>query len=141
RYKGHDNEHSTIRASVNEDHSFIISGSEDGWAYIWPLDLFALKAPENAKNTHKLTWGIASLFKDENCRHKNKNYGAFHVHHSRCNVAIFAPRATSKLLELSNDPIFELKARMQNTQVPKKYDDDFDDPSTAIMVTTDDDGI
>ncbi|KAG7823939.1 hypothetical protein KL909_002676 [Ogataea angusta] len=141
RYKGYDNEHSTIRASVNENHSFIISGSEDGWAYLWALDLNALKSPETMKGGHKLTWDLTSLFKDENCRHKNKNYGAFHVHHSRCNVAIFAPRATLKLLELSNDPIFDLKARMSLEATVKRGDDDLDDPSTSIIVTTDDDGI
>ncbi|KAG7698537.1 hypothetical protein KL929_002833 [Ogataea haglerorum] len=141
RYKGYNNEHSTIRASVNENHSFIISGSEDGWAYLWALDLNALKSPETMKGSHKLTWDLTSLFKDENCRHKNKNYGAFHVHHSRCNVAIFAPKATLKLLELSNDPIFDLKARMSLGTTTKKGDDELDDPSTSIIVTTDDDGV
>lgn len=53
---------------------------------------------------------------DENLRHdfvanENNSYVCFHAHHSRCNVAVFAPESTKTLLSLSDDLIFDLKKR------------------------------
>jgi len=53
---------------------------------------------------------------DENLRHdfvanENNSYACFHAHHSRCNVAVFAPDSTKTLLGLSDDLIFDLKKR------------------------------
>lgn len=42
---------------------------------------------------------------------ENNSYVAFHPHHSKVNVAIFAPESTKKLLELSDDVIFDLIKR------------------------------
>ncbi|OWB83642.1 hypothetical protein B5S33_g2273 [[Candida] boidinii] len=143
RFKGYHNEYSTIKASVSESHSKVISGSEDGWCYLWDLDINSVEKLEENR-IHKFPWDISSIFKDEDCLCKNKFYGSFHVHNSRCNCAIFAPRSTSKLLELSNDPIFELKNKFSflNNDVFKKYQEtELDDLSTGIIVTTDNEGL
>ncbi|GME87618.1 unnamed protein product [[Candida] boidinii] len=144
RFKGYDNEYSTIKASVSESHSKVISGSEDGWCYLWDLDINSVEKLEENRIHNKFPWDISSIFKDEDCLCKNKFYGSFHVHNSRCNCAIFAPRSTLKLLELSNDPIFELKNKFSylNDLVYKKYQEtELDDLSTGIIVTTDNEGL
>ncbi|QPG76027.1 hypothetical protein FOA43_003413 [Brettanomyces nanus] len=137
RYSGYDNDYSMIRARASEDDSFIISGSEDGWAYMWEIydgKDQSVDPPSGAlKNLPK---EIASFFKDESCQLKNKHYGAFHIHHTRCNAAIFAPRTTSKLLELSDDPIFDL--RNKYGALAETLEDE--DLSSAIIVSTDNKG-
>lgn len=55
-------------------------------------------------------------FLDEDKPHEyvaneNNSYAAFHAHHSKVNAAIFAPEPTKKLLELSDDIIFDLFKR------------------------------
>ncbi|ODV87111.1 hypothetical protein CANARDRAFT_15611 [[Candida] arabinofermentans NRRL YB-2248] len=147
RFKGYGNEHSTINATISDDHSHVIAGSEDGWAYIWSVEFEKLNQLKTDKHK-KFQWNdITSLFKEENCLLNNGYYGAFHVHHSRCNVALFAPRSTSKLLELSNDPIFDLYSKadlLQNGQQQQQQQHEkheVDDLATGIIVTTDNTGV
>ncbi|VEU24302.1 DEKNAAC105613 [Brettanomyces naardenensis] len=150
RYSGYDNEYSMIRASVNESRSLVITGSEDGWMYLWRLyDGKDETVDSGSSHLKKLPQEIASWFRDDSCQLKNKHYGAFHLHHTRCNAAILAPRTTSKMLELSDDPIFELRNNYGNlfdsqdsskTSHPSEPEDDADDLSTAIIVSTDNNG-
>lgn len=55
-------------------------------------------------------------YKYEYISNENHSYSSFHPHHSKVNCAIFAPRETSKLLELSDDILFDMVKRK------KKYD-------------------
>ncbi|VUG17775.1 DEBR0S2_16072g1_1 [Brettanomyces bruxellensis] len=141
KYSGLDNEYSMIEATTNEDHTFVVSGSEDGWAYLWKLyDSKDSIISRHSKSLKKLPMEIVSRFRDDSCQLKNKHYGAFHLHHTRCNAAIFAPRTTLKLLELGNDPIIDLKSKYGRF-VSQLGHADKDDLSTAIIVTTDNKGI
>lgn len=42
---------------------------------------------------------------------ENSSYTTFHAHHSKVNVALFAPESTKRLLEFSDDIIFDLVKR------------------------------
>lgn len=55
---------------------------------------------------------------------ENNSYVAFHPHHSKVNVAVFAPENTKKLLELSDDLIFELVKRGKKYNLIKDEDDE-----------------
>lgn len=141
KYIGTDNEYSMIKANSNEMNQFVICGSEDGWTYIWKMYSEDKKSgSSHSRHLRRIPSEIAYWFKDETCKDRNKQYGAFHIHHTRCNVAIFAPRTTSKLLELSNDPIFDLK-NIYGPLLHSEVQQEVNDLSTAIIVTTDNKGI
>lgn len=56
-------------------------------------------------------------------------------------MSIFAPKASLKLLELSNDPIFDLKHQYSSLVAESHIKDlEIDDLSTAIIVSTDNTG-
>lgn len=74
---------------------------------------------------------------------ENNSYTSFHAHHSRVNVALFAPEGTKKLLELSDDIIYDLFKRdkkwgitgdQQVAETPESY-------YGQIIVTTDQYGL
>ncbi|KAI5967531.1 hypothetical protein CANMA_002965 [Candida margitis] len=142
RFKGLTNSSSSIAASVNENHKFIISGSEDHFCYVWEnnnriinnkirqsLKEFVIDGKEHMNQFHHKHEKYTKLFHsnkligklldngdDESLRYdfvanENNSYASFHAHHSRCNVAIFAPESTKTLLSLSDDLIFDLKKR------------------------------
>ncbi|CDK27743.1 unnamed protein product [Kuraishia capsulata CBS 1993] len=146
RYKGFQNDHSAIKASSSDDLRYVISGSEDGWAYVWSLKLDELKEPGSADRDKSFSkpwfstgsggFNLKSIFGDEDCLFKNKNYTAFRLFQSRCNVAIFAPTTTSKLLELSNDPLFEL---FNTFSTPKQRVGL--ELASSIIITTDNHGM
>ncbi|GME89168.1 unnamed protein product [Ambrosiozyma monospora] len=147
RFSGYDNEYSTIMATIDDGKQYVISGSEDGWAYIWQLQFDQLDKLQ-AEKKGKLTWDLKSLLKEDLVLMKNKNYGAFHAHSSRCNAALFAPSATLKLLELSNDPVFDLKSKYgsivdmrSSSKGPPGANDEVEDLATAVIVTTDNNGL
>lgn len=142
RYQGYENKHSNIKASLNEDKEFVISGSEDGWVYFWHtgsgLRQISTGKMKNHDRLHSSSsspsgssslinydtndhTGFKKIFKqfkpisdsihnsflfDSRAQNKNSNYSAFNLFHGRCNTAIWAPRTTVKLLELSDDPIW-----------------------------------
>ncbi|KAI3403226.2 hypothetical protein KGF56_003961 [Candida oxycetoniae] len=140
RFRGLVNNSSSIAASSSDDHKYVISGSEDHWCYIWENNntIINNKLRQSLKelvvdgkqhitelhqksrkysklfNSHKF---LAKLFDSENeskhdfIANENNSYSSFHAHHSKCNVAIFAPAATKNLLQLSDDLIFDLKKR------------------------------
>ncbi|KAG0679401.1 cis-Golgi t-SNARE syntaxin [Pichia californica] len=142
RYSGHTNKNSSISATVNENHTHVISGSDDGWTYIWQLYSDKKNKIEKEKKLMtKAHFDILTYFKDDTCLIDNKYYGSFHTHNNRCNVAIFAPRASLKLLELSNDPIFDLKHQYSSLLGESNVKDlEIDDLSSAIIVSTDNTG-
>ncbi|GMG20835.1 unnamed protein product [Ambrosiozyma monospora] len=148
RFSGYDNEYSTIMATIDDGKQYVISGSEDGWAYLWQLQFDQLDKLQ-AEKKGKLTWDLKSLLKEDLVLMKNKNYGAFHAHSSRCNAALFAPSATLKLLELSNDPVFDLKSkygsivdmRSSSKGPAGGANDEVEDLDTAVIVTTDNNGL
>lgn len=142
RYSGYTNKASTISASINEDQTHVISGSDDGWTYLWQLYSDKRNKIENEKKLFtKAHFDILNYFKDDTCLIDNKYYGSFHTHNNRCNVSIFAPRASLKLLELSNDPIFDLKHQYSSLVAESHIKDlEVDDLSTAIIVSTDNTG-
>lgn len=143
KYSGYINKSSSICATANEDNTHVISGSEDGWTYLWQMYSDKnTKLESDKKNTfNKTPFDLLNLFKDDKCVIENKYFGSFHTNSSRCNVSKFAPRATSKLLQLSNDPIFDLKLHysfaLRETHV---RDLEIDDLSTSIIVAADNSG-
>lgn len=139
KYTGYTNKFSSIAASLNEDHTFLITGSEDGWTYMWQIYSDKKKKIENEKKVlNKAHFDILNFFKDDTSIIENKYYGSFHTNNSRCNVSIFAPRASLKLLELSNDPIFDLKHQYSFALKESGVKDtEVDDLTTAIIVTAD----
>lgn len=61
---------------------------------------------------------------------ENSSYTAFHAHHSKVNAALFAPESTKRLLEFSDDIIYDLVRR------GKKLEQE--DPSKAVFTPEDD---
>ncbi|WEJ92891.1 hypothetical protein PSN45_000349 [Yamadazyma tenuis] len=80
---------------------------------------------------------------------ENSSYTSFHAHHSSVNAAIFAPSLTKKLLELSDDVVFDMIKRGRNCasadEFPKVNIPDQHEIDTGIagfiMVTTDETGL
>jgi len=110
------------------------------------------------KNPLMKKLNVQKYLDDENSMeyvaNENNSYVAFHPHHSKVNVAVFAPENTKKLLELSDDLIFELIKRGKKYNLIKdedneaqKYDNSGDFLSENglngghIIVTTDQYGL
>lgn len=140
RFKGSSNNSSSIVASLSGDNRYIISGSEDHWCYVWEnnnsiinnklrlaMKDFYVEGKTHMSEKHKK---MSKLFHDNKLWKKfnmqnfleesdghtyvaneNNSYTAFHPHHSKVNVALFAPEATKKLLEFSDDIIYDLVKR------------------------------
>lgn len=136
RFKGSHNDGSSVVASVTDDSAFIISGSEDHYFYVWKNDHSIINNKiraslkemyEDGKDT--LAQKHAKLLKlapdggwkkmlsldDTGTKHfisnENNSYASIHAHSMRCNVAMFAPESTKRLLEFSDDIIYDLLRR------------------------------
>lgn len=120
RYSGAEVKTSSIMAHINDNRNYILSGSEDGWVYVWDtyygFKRWAghLKFPDTKETKKsKLLKPFANVvipglpFGEDVAQVRNKHYASWHVF-QKTNVAVWGPRATSKLLELSDDPIWEL---------------------------------
>lgn len=83
KLKGPENTSSQIRASFSDDGRYIISGSEDKKAYIWPTGV-----PEKDKDKRPVE--------------------SFEAHTCSVTAAVLAPTRTRQLLQTSGDPIFVL---------------------------------
>ena len=83
KLKGNENNTSQIRATFSDDARYVICGSEDKKAYIWPT-----AAPEKDKDRQAVE--------------------LFEAHDCTVTQAIFAPKKTRQLLQASGDPLFEL---------------------------------
>ncbi|ODV93231.1 hypothetical protein PACTADRAFT_18730 [Pachysolen tannophilus NRRL Y-2460] len=110
-FKGLSNEFSQIAGNLDEEKQFLISGSENHWCYIW--DVKERQEIPNKKLHNfllsKRNHSTKTLNnKVKNVAVKNNNYICFHAHHTEITNAVFAPSLTTKLLELSNDPLCEL---------------------------------
>lgn len=137
KFKGNENASSSIVASLSEDCRFIISGSEDHWCYVWEnnnsiinnklrmamKDIY-IEGKSHINKKHKKIskllhdnklWKKLRIFEDSNgdfyAANENNSYTSFHPHHTKVNVAIFAPENTKKLLEFSDDIIYDLVKR------------------------------
>lgn len=144
-YSGHTVKASSIKATTNENNSHVITGSEDGWVYFW--ETYSNRKDKVDRERKKRLFNKSNLnplkfFRDDDYGiAENKAYGSFHTNQSKCNVALFAPRATLKLLELSNDPIFELKHNYSYAMQKEGIKDyEIDDLSTAVIITADSSG-
>ncbi|KAI1749190.1 WD40-repeat-containing domain protein [Xylaria castorea] len=84
KLKGHENACNQIRASFSDDGTFVICGSEDGKAFIWPRAMVESDSREKRPGEY------------------------FEAHSDVVTTAIFAPTATRRLLQASQDPIFTL---------------------------------
>ena len=83
KLKGTENTQSQIRASFSDDARYVICGSDDKKAYIWPL-------------------GVTEKDKDK----RPMEY--FEAHNAAVTAAVFAPTGSRQLLQASGDPIFEI---------------------------------
>lgn len=137
RFKGSHNDGSSVVAAMTDDNNYIISGSEDSNFYVWKndhsiinnkiraslkeiyedgIDTLAQKQDKLAKIIPESTGWKKILSLDEgNGKHfisnENNSYASVHAHNSRCNAAIFAPERTKRLLEFSDDLIYDLVRR------------------------------
>lgn len=84
KYKGLKNQSSQIHAHFSDDGKYVICGSEDRKAYIWPLG------------------SQDGEIKDE------PPYESFDAHPEVVTNALMAPTATRQLLSASGDPIYDL---------------------------------
>ncbi|RLV94702.1 hypothetical protein JA1_001515 [Spathaspora sp. JA1] len=172
RFKGLTNNSSSIEASSSEDGKYIIAGSEDHYCYIWEnngsiinnklkqsLADFVIDGTQQVTGFHAkmhkiIPSHIKKLLEDDQknefIANENNSYTCFHAHHSKCNVAIFAPENTKKILQSSDDIIFDLERRGErcifesSTQEGKPLKDKSNDPDLRtghIVVTTDQYGL
>ncbi|CAH2352163.1 hypothetical protein CLIB1423_06S00188 [[Candida] railenensis] len=77
-------------------------------------------------------------FKYEYIANENSSYSSFHAHHTKVNAAIFAPLETSKLLELSDDCIYDLMKKYNST-LSGRDNEAYVEPG-YIIITTDEQG-
>lgn len=172
RFRGNTNRSSSIVANMSEDCQYIISGSEDHYCYIWDnnnsiinnklrlaLKEMFLGGKNQLNEKHKK---LSKLIQDNRLWKKipvqlfledgegksyiandNTSYSSFHAHHSRVNVALFAPEKTKRLLSFSDDSIFDLVKR--NEALQRKglvlLKSSRDHPGDHIIITTDTTGL
>lgn len=174
RFKGSSNSSSSIVASLSEDDKYIISGSEDHWCYVWENNnsIINNKLRSAVKDIYiegkilvtekhkKVTKALqdSKIWKKLNMQHflddanshafvanENSSYTAFHAHHNSVNAAIFAPDTSKKLLEFSDDIIYDLVKRgpsLVRAGVVKRKDSDPDELNYGhIIVTSDTTGL
>ncbi|CAK9436776.1 uncharacterized protein LODBEIA_P12980 [Lodderomyces beijingensis] len=140
RFKGYVNNSSSIAAAINYDHKYVIAGSEDHYCYVWEnnnsiinnklrqsVKEFVVDGKQHMNDFSSKHEKYSKLFQankflsklfdtEDDSKHdfianENNSYTAFHAHHSKCNVGIFAPQSTMNLLALSDDLIYDLKKR------------------------------
>ncbi|TRX91249.1 hypothetical protein FHL15_007854 [Xylaria flabelliformis] len=144
KLKGHENACNQIRASFSDDGTFVICGSEDRKAFIWSRAMVASDSREKRPGEY------------------------FEAHSDVVTTAIFAPTATRRLLQASQDPIFTLcnpppitlRSKEESTvslgayDAPSEYSDKIRKPEETpafisrsahpdgqIIVTTDNSGL
>ncbi|KAL8773350.1 MAG: hypothetical protein Q9209_001744 [Squamulea sp. 1 TL-2023] len=83
KLKGNENTYSQIRASFSDDARYIICGSEDKKAYIWPT-------------------GPIDIEKDK------RPVESFEAHSAILTSSLMAPTSTRQLLSASGDPLYDL---------------------------------
>eukprot|EP00884_Botryococcus_braunii_P023494 jgi/Botrbrau1/9829/Bobra.0313s0008.1 len=81
KYKGYHNRSTQIRASFSANGAFVVSGSDDGWVYIWSTG-GNLQGRQNSK------------------REKSSSYECFHAHDDIVTVAMFAPETAWRATRL-----------------------------------------
>ncbi|EON69879.1 hypothetical protein W97_09143 [Coniosporium apollinis CBS 100218] len=84
KYKGHEDDHTQIRASFSDDARYVICGSEDRRVYIWS------NGPVEGENRNQ------------------RPVEVFGAHASMTTVAVLAPTKTRQLLSSSEDPLYDL---------------------------------
>ncbi|CUM66355.1 uncharacterized protein PRCAT00004018001 [Priceomyces carsonii] len=176
RFKGLTNVNSSIVANTSADYRYIICGSEDHWCYIWEnnntiinnrlkvaLKDLMIEGKHHISDMHKHKKSEKEIEKgkglsplgpgDESSliANENSSYATFHAHHSSVNVAMFAPLATTKLLESSDDVIYQLAKRglekkstelLRSLSSEDEPENNYNDTSHGfIIVTTDDKGL
>lgn len=137
KFKGNANSRSSFVASLSDDCRFIIAAAVDNWCYLWEnnnsiinnklhmamKDMY-LDGKNHLNEKHKKIskflhdnklWKKLNFFEDHNgdvyAANENTSYSGFHPYHSKVNLAVFAPDSTKKLLEFSDDIIFDLVKR------------------------------
>ncbi|EPS32511.1 hypothetical protein PDE_07471 [Penicillium oxalicum 114-2] len=83
KFRGNENTSSQIRASFTDDGRHVICGSEDRRAYIWPVDMTQHEADKKAVEV-------------------------LDTHSAIVTVAIAAPTATKQILDLTDDPVYDM---------------------------------
>ena len=83
KFRGNANANSQIRATCSDDGRYVICGSEDRKAYIWPT-----------------SW----IERDQ----ERRPLELFEAHNTVVTVAMFAPVSTRQLLGASGDPVYDL---------------------------------
>lgn len=173
RFKGASNSSSSIVASLSDDDKYIISGSEDHWCYVWENNNSTINnklrsaikdfniegnklSTEKRKKIPKVldsrVWkklNVQHFLDDTNSQafvaNENSSYTSFHAHHFKVNAAIFAPESTRKLLEFSDDIIYDLVKRgpslIKAGVVRRKEADTNDLDRGHILVTCDTTGL
>lgn len=174
RFKGSSNSSSSIVASLSDDDKYIISGSEDHWCYVWENNnsIINNKLRSAVKDIYiegkilvnerhkKVTKALqdSRLWKKLNMQHflddtnshafvanENSSYTSFHAHHNKVNAAIFAPDTSKKLLEFSDDIIYDLVKRgpslVKAGVVKRKESDPSELNYGHIIVTSDTTGV
>lgn len=170
RFKGLHNHSSSIVASMSPDHHFIISGSEDHWCYIWENNNYIINNKLRLalkdlvlEGTHHIEkhkkylqfiqdnklmkkLNVHQFLSDENhaneyVSNENSSYTCFHAHHLKVNAAIFAPEATCRLLDFSDDVILDLAKRGKAFDAAEKGTDPEEVDYGHIIVTTDQYGL
>lgn len=167
RFKGSHNDGLSVVATVTDDSNYIISGSEDHYFYVWKNDHSIInnkiKASlkeifEDGKSTLAQNSKLKKIAPDGRWKkllsldehgdkpfisNENHTYTSIHAHHTRCNVAIFAPESTKRLLAFSDDLIYDLVRRrkmMGNTAVKESAQAD-ELERGEIIVTSDSTGL
>lgn len=145
RFKGATNSSSSIAASISDDNRFIISGSEDHWCYVWENNNSIINnkikktltecyyegkhhVSEQHRRLDKIL-GDVKLFRKFSVQrflddksgsniiaNENNSYSSFHAHHTKVNVASFAPSATHRLLQNSDDIIYDMVKRFDKLE-------------------------
>ena len=83
KFRGNENATSQIRASFSADGRYVVCGSEDRRAYIWPLN---------------------SVLRDA----EKRPVEVFEAHSSIVTTAVFAPTSTKQLLGFTGDLLYDL---------------------------------
>jgi len=86
KFKGHEAEELSIRASATDDRRYVVSGSEDRGAYIWSLD-----KPPVSRDKPNL-----------------RPVEYFEASSAKTTAVLFAPTTAKQLLAKSEDPIYDL---------------------------------
>lgn len=168
RFSGANNRGAAIAASLSEDGQYIVSGSEDHWCYIWDnnnsiinqkLRLAMKEAFLEGKNhvdeKHKKLsrlihdsrlWKklpVQMFLEDENGKsyiaNVNNSYSSFHANHAKITNALFAPEKTKRLLQFSDDAVYDLVKKGDAILGKGKLNDDGNIPG-HIIVTADSNG-